>query len=270
MIISVSRRTDIPAFFADWFGQRLARGWVEVHNPYRPSQARRVSLRRNDVDAFVFWTRQPLPLLPHLGKLDKRSFPYYFLITATGYPPFLEPQAPSPEQVKNCFARLHERIGRRRLIWRYDPIILCPQLDVPFHRQNFARLARELSPYCSRVIISWLDLYPKVVRRLARQGVTATPPGENQDQWQELFSHLGAVSGQFGLDIQSCAEATDWSRFSIGKGKCIDEQLLNQLFGLTLGYRKDPSQRPHCLCQQSVDIGQYSTCRLGCVYCYAR
>ena len=147
MIISASRRSDIPAFHGDWFMEQLRRGEVAVRNPFRPAQAKTVSLKKQDVDAFVFWSRDPRPLLEHLPEIERGGYPYYFLLTLTGYPRLLESAAPLPEQALVFFKELAARIGRRRLVWRYDPVIFTDATPFAFHERNFSGLARLLSPY---------------------------------------------------------------------------------------------------------------------------
>jgi len=154
------------------------------------------------------------------------------------------------------------------MVWRYDPVIFTPATDLHFHAGNFSRLAERLAPFASRVIVSFFDPYPKVAKRLERAGEDPrTMPGTPTLQ-VELLARLAGIASQAGLEIQSCAEAA--LATGVAPGKCIDEGLLNEVFGLSVAYRKDPSQRKLCLCQQSVDIGSYGTCRHGCLYCYAR
>jgi len=267
MIVSASRRGDIPAFHGAWFMEQWRRGEVTVRNPFRPAQARTVSLKKQDVDAFVFWSRDPRPFLEFLPEIDRGGSPYYFLLTATGYPRWLEPATPLPEAVVLFFKDLAGRIGRRRVIWRYDPVLFTEQTHADFHAANFSRLAGLLSPFTARVIISFFDPYPKAVRRLRKAGIQAETAAGTPEQQAGLLGRFAAIAAGAGLEIQSCAEAAITA--GVITGKCIDEKLLNELFGLDLSSRKDPAQRKLCLCQQSVDIGSYGTCRHGCLYCYA-
>lgn len=270
MIVSVSRRCDIPAFAGEWFSHNLDAGRVDVRIPFRPGIKKTISLKREDVDAFVFWTRDPTPFLPHLDKLDRAGYPYYFLITATHYPSLLEPSSPSPEKVRGFMKALHGRIGRERIVWRYDPIILSDLTGLEFHQNNFGRRVGELSPYCSRVIISLLDMYPKVARRFQKVAFRPTSIEGNPTLLEELLGFMVQTARRNGLEIQSCAEKQDLGGPPIEKGRCIDERLINEQFGLKLTYRKDGHQRRECLCHESVDIGRYGTCGFGCLYCYAR
>ena len=268
MIISASRRGDIPAFHSAWFMDCLRRGEVVTANPYRPKQIRVVDLRRSAVAAFVFWTRDPRPLMKHLDEIDDRGYPYYFLITLTGYPRFLEPGSPGLAPALSFFAALAARIGRKRIVWRYDPVIFSAATGCDFHRENFLKLAGMLAPFTFRVIVSFFDPYRKALQRLKKYGIDGENAAGSAGQRIQLLAHFAAISREFQLEIQSCAEGGLTA--GVTHGKCIDEALLNELFGLGLSYRKDPSQRKLCLCQRSVDIGSYGTCRHGCLYCYAR
>jgi hypothetical protein len=268
MIVSVSRRCDVPAFRAEWFMTALRAGAVDVANPFRPGPPRRLSLLRGDVDAFVFWSRDPRPFLVHLPGIDRFGAPYYFLLTVTGYPRPLEPAVPRLEDAAAFFGELASRIGRRRVIWRYDPVLFSEPTPFAFHVENFSRLAGLLSPFTSRAIVSFFDPYAKAQRRLRKAGIAAEAAAGTLEQQRDLLGRLAAVAESAGLEIQSCAEAAVAA--GVKPGQCIDEKLLNDLFGLSLSYRKDPAQRKLCLCQQSVDIGSYGTCRHGCIYCYAR
>ncbi len=278
MIVSASRRGDIPAFSGDGFMECLRAGEVDVANPFRPGPGRRISLKREDVDAFVFWSRDPRPFLRHLPEIDRRGYPYYFLLTVTGYPRLLEPAVPRVEDAVAFFRELAGRIGRRRVVWRYDPVLFTPSTPFGFHGENFSRLAGLLVPFVSRVIVSFFDPYAKALRRLQKAGIDAAGATGTPDQQALLLERFAAIAAGSGLEIQSCAEAALPAGVSlgapahslVGPGKCIDEGLLNELFGLNLSYRKDPAQRKLCLCQQSVDIGSYGICRHGCIYCYAR
>jgi hypothetical protein len=267
MIVSVSRRCDIPAFGSDGFMEWLRRGSAEVRNPFRPDRPKRVSLKKQDVDALVFWSRDPRPLLAHLPEIESGGYPYYFLLTVTGYPRLLEPSTPRSEEAAGFFEELSGRIGRRRVMWRYDPVIFTAHSDFDFHVRNFFGLADLLAPFTSRVIVSFFDPYPKLGTRLKKAGIDMQVASGSPARQAELLAHFAAAASRAGIEIQSCAEAA--LAAGVCHGKCVDEKLLHELFGLDIPYRKDPGQRKLCLCQQSVDIGSYGTCRHGCLYCYA-
>ena len=271
MIISASRRTDIPAFYSRWFVNRLRKGFVDIVNPFNPNQVKRVDLRPEAVDAIIFWTRNGRPIFKYLDQIDSLGYGYYFLYTITGYPKELEENLPSVETAIRTFKELSDRIGPERVVWRYDPIILSSITDRDYHEHNFKRIAKALSGHTKRVIISFVDIYTKVRKRLQNLS------DEKGLEWYDIESQNGVKlaaelkesAESLGFEIQSCAEEMDLTAAGIIPGKCIDNELINILFDLNLPYKKDPHQRHRCLCTRSVDIGAYDTCGYRCVYCYA-
>ncbi len=273
MIVSASRRTDLPAFYTEWLMGRIRAGWCTVTNPYNPKQVRPLSLRPQDVEAMVFWSKNPKPLVPHLAELENRGLRYYFQFTITGYGSPLEPHVPDVEQSLNTFANLSRNLGRERVIWRYDPILFSQMTGISYHRHNFMQLAHRLEGYTTRVVVSLLDCYQKTIRELRRANmqVEQRPAGVLLDDpsCQELLVYMAQVAREHGMEIQSCAQGRDLSPYGIQTGKCIDDDLIFRLFGIRVGAARDRSQRPHCACILSRDIGVYHTCLHGCRYCYA-
>jgi hypothetical protein len=159
MIISASRRTDIPAFYAEWMVNRVRAGFCTVPNPFNRHQVSCVSLRPEDVDAIVFWTRNPRPLIPRLGELDHCGLRYYFQFTILGYPRELDPKSPSVGAAVEAFKDLSGRLGPRRVIWRYDPLIFTSLTTAGFHRENYGRLAEALRGHTRRSVVSVVDIY---------------------------------------------------------------------------------------------------------------
>jgi len=270
MIISASRRTDIPAFYAEWFMNRIREGYCTVPNPFNPEQVSRISLCPADVEAIVFWTRNPRPLLPHLAELDARGYAYYFQFTLMNNPAWLDPKAPPPGISLRIFRELSEAIGPERVIWRYDPIVFTSLTDAAFHRQTYERLARALRSYTKRSVVSLVDFYRKTARRmqdLSERGMEMKEP--DRPFLEETMPALAATARQNGMELFSCAEETDFSAYGIQPGKCVDDALIRQAFGREVSRRKDPAQRKACGCVVSRDIGMYDSCLFGCVYCYA-
>ncbi len=264
MIISASRRTDIPAHYADWFMTRLAEGEVLVRNPRNPRQVRRVSLRPEDVDGFVFWTKNPAPMLGHLSALS--DYAYYFQVTLTPYGRDIEPGIPEKEaQVVPAILALSDKIGPERVVWRYDPILLSGAYAKGFHFAAFERLARRLSGRVSRCTVSFLDMYRNTARSAAEMGLQ---PIETADM-MEMAEGLSQIARGFGISLAACAEAEDFSRFGIARARCVDPEILEAASGRAVRFRRDRNQRPACGCAESVDIGAYNTCPSGCKYCYA-
>ncbi|MCG6881089.1 MAG: DUF1848 domain-containing protein [Deltaproteobacteria bacterium] len=270
MIISASRRTDIPAFYAKWFVNRLREGYCTVPNPFNPKQISRISLRPEDVDVIVFWTRYPDPLVPFLNELDDRGYRYYFLYTLMHNPRALDPKSPSHKRSLYTFRRLSNRIGNEKIIWRYDPMVFTPITDPNFHMTTYERIAEQLKGYTNRSIISIVDIYGKARKRLKlleMKGIPIMQPTE--ENLSELMKSIAVSAKINGMKIQSCAEEPRLALYGIPPGKCIDDKLIRHVFGIEITFQKDPSQRSLCGCVASRDIGMYDTCLFGCVYCYA-
>jgi hypothetical protein len=277
MIISVSRRCDIPRFRFDWFRERLDAGFAEVVNPFNSAQVRRVSLLPADAEVLVFWTRDPGNILKYAEDLEIRGYRFYVMTTLTAYPKVLEPDMPPAKEVIAAMRGLGERIGPERIIWRYDPLFLSTITDREFHLDNFRTLAKALEGRVRRVIISFYDEYPQSQRRISaseRAGVFRMLPFHNDGglvlpEVRELLGAMARDAGNAGMGIQTCAEAEDLGSLGIEAGACIDGELIYKLWGIRAG-KKDKNQRPRCLCNSAVDIGTYGSCPGGCIYCYAR
>jgi hypothetical protein len=276
MVISASRRSDIPRFYADWFMDRIRAGSVEVANPFNARQVRLVSLDPKKVDAVVFWTRDPRPLFPHLAELDERGYRYYFMTTLTGYPKEIEPGGVPAADILEGLSILSDRIGKSRSIWRYDPVFLSSATDEVFHLENFEKLASALCGNVERVVFSAYDEYRKSKSRVAALsglGIHVRPAhGERGHLLPEtlaLFGELAQRARTAGIEPRSCAEEDDLTLYGIGANACIDAELISKLWEIKLEVHKDRNQRPACRCVASVDIGAYDTCPAGCVYCYA-
>ncbi len=273
MIISASRRTDIPAFYPVWFMNRIRDGFLHVRNPFTPNRIDRVSLEPANVDAIVFWTRNAEPIIPYLDDLDKIGHHYYFQYTLVHYPRVFERSTVSLSRKIDRFRTLSHRVGRDRVVWRYDPIILSNVTDEGYHWNHFKEIAEALRGFTHRCVISFLDIYRKtrgILDRLERgEDVRVIDIHRNEPKAREISGLLGEFARGCGFGIVTCAEAFDLEDFGIHHGKCIDDRLLNRLFGLKLSVPKDKGQRKVCRCVESKDIGAYDTCPYGCIYCYA-
>lgn len=270
MIISASRRTDIPAFYSEWFLNRINAGFLLVRNPFNAHQVKRVSLLPEDVDAIVFWTRNAEKLLQSLPVLDDKGYRYYFQYTVTGYPRVLEKSVPKPLQAIETFSKVSEIIGRGRMVWRYDPILVSTLVDLDEHKRVFEKIASMLEGQTKRVMISFADMYKKTERNLAAiKDFKYQDIASDKDGMLELAGFMAEVAAKYGMEIQSCTEKINLSCVGIGHGKCIDDGLMQSELGLTLNSEKDKGQRDECGCIKSIDIGQYNTCLHGCSYCYA-
>ena len=270
MIVSVSRRTDIPAFYSKWFLNRIRRGWCLVPNPFNANQVSRVTLAAAEVDAFVFWSRNPRPLMRYLDELDDMGCRYYFLFTLIGYPDRIDPGSPPLSLSIRTFQELSARVGSQRVIWRYDPIVLSGLSGTGFHESNFRLVAQELKGATDRCIISFVKPYRK-----ARARMEAAAPGSSEPvdfgspAICGLLNSISQTARENRMEIFSCASEQDLSAFGINSSKCIDADLISKLFAIEISPPKDPCQRKECGCATSRDIGMYNTCLFGCSYCYA-
>jgi len=273
MIISASRRTDIPALYSKWFVNRIRAGWCLVPNPMNANQVSRVSLRPEDVDVIVFWSKNPAPLMPYLEELDEKGFRYYFQFTVNNYPRTLEPNIPSLDKRLSTFRELSHQVTPLRVIWRYDPIIISNLTAVESHIENFSRISGELKGVTRRVMVSIVDFYKKTDKRLLQlekeEGFSFIRGEKLLKEVTCLMKELSIIASKNEIEIFTCAEDTDYSQLGITPGRCIDTELMLKCWSLRLKYKKDPSQRPVCLCTTSKDIGINNTCKHACAYCYA-
>lgn len=264
MIISASRRTDIPAFYSDWFFSRIKEGFAEVKNPFNPSNVRKISLKPEDVDCIVFWTKNPKPMISRLEEL--KNYEFYFQFTLNAYGKDIEKNVPSKNgEITDTFKALSEKIGKKRLIWRYDPILITDKYTADYHMERFKRLAGELNGYFDACVISFIDSYAKTEKRFKENGVREL----TEEEIFRIAEAFSSVSKENGFKINTCAEKIDLSRFGIGHSSCVDKARIEALTGKNLDLRKDKYQRKECGCCESADIGAYNTCIHKCVYCYA-
>jgi len=265
MIISASRRTDIPSYYSDWFFNRIKEGYVLVRNPMSYHRIRRISLVPDAVDGIVFWTKNPAPMLARLDEI--KDFMYYFLFTITPYGNDIEPNLPSKgDAIMPVFKRLSDIIGVDRVIWRYDPILINEKYTSEYHLRAFGNMAEALHKYTRKVIISFIDVgYRGVKSNIKDLALLDFPPADQM----ALGSRLAKIAHGYGLAIESCACKLDLRGCGIEPARCIDDRLLGKLLGGTLVAKKDKNQRLECGCVSSVDIGMYNSCRNGCRYCYA-
>lgn len=262
-IISASRRTDLPAAHADWLFRRFREGFVLVRNPMNPRQVQRVSLRPEDVDGIVFWSKNPRPMLARLDELE--TYAYYFQYTLTAYGRDAEAALSSHGERIDTFRLLADRIGAERVIWRYDPILLTERYSPEWHVEAFRGICEALRGYTKRVTISFVDTYARNRRRLEDLGVQQFSP----EMMTDMARELARIARANGMETVACCEDIDLAACGVGKAKCVDSELLGRIGGIPMRMIKDPNQREHCGCAPSVDIGAYNTCPNGCVYCYA-
>ena len=304
VVISASRSTDIPAFYADWFMKRLEKGHVSWINPFNRKNMY-VSFAKTR--AIVFWTKNPAPMLPYLDELDRRGLNYYFQFTLNDYDAEgFEPKVPLVARRVETFKTLSNRLGPKRVIWRFDPILLSETITPRDILMRIWRVGNQIHGLTDRLVISFIDIAPyrKVQNNLKRDVEWGEPTNSirepNQKEIEEIAIGLTKIrerwqSEGWNIDIQTCSELIDLSKFGISHSCCIDGELMEEVFPddtalmeflrpvqgdlfpssaipivpVSNEAMKDQGQRKECHCVQSKDIGSYDTCAHFCVYCYA-
>lgn len=261
MIVNSGSRTDIPAFYSKWFMNRIREGYVMVRNPYYPEQVTRYRLDPEVVDVLAFCTKNPEPMLPFVEEL--KAFRQLWYVTITPYETEIEENVPDKAEVMASFRRLSDAVGKRAVIWRYDPIFVSEQYSVEFHQKAFEHMARELRGYTGTAVISFIDLYEKTKRNFPEvREVT----GEEQENLTKAFVSVGET---YGMTIRTCLENRELSGFGAVTDGCMTREVIEQAVGITLETPKVPGARPECGCVLGNDIGMYNTCAHFCKYCYA-
>lgn len=258
MIISASRRTDIPAFYSEWFMNRLREKEVLVPNPYNRKKVSRISLGKDAVDCIAFWTKNPAPMLPYLQELDDMGYKYYFQVSITDYEEDIEENVPDMADVMATFILMSEKLGKDRMDWRFDPILLNKKYTIDYHIEKFEMMCRWLGRHTNRCILSFVDNY--------RDGVYSEP---SEKEMKMLAAAFSKIAKYYRLPLYTCSENIDLSEYGIKHGACIDKEKIQRLVGYKLNLERDNGQRKGCRCIQSIDIGTYDTCAHGCKYCYA-
>lgn len=263
MIISAGRRTDIPAFYSEWFFNRIKEGFVLVPNPFNPKMISRVGLEPEVVDCIVFWTKNPALMIRRLDEL--KEYKYYFQFTLNPYGEEIETRLPSLSRRITGFKELSERIGKERVIWRYDPIFTNRKYTVRFHEEAFAEIAGELQHHTEKCMLGFIDHYPHIRSALNQQGIN---PLLSEEVAEMAESFARTVKG-YSFQLNTCTLKKDLSRWGIPAGMCIDKELVERVVGYRISAGKDKNQRKVCNCIESIDISTYETCLNGCIYCYA-
>lgn len=264
MILSVSRRTDIPNYYSEWFMNRIREGYLYVRNPMNAHQISRIDLSPEIVDCIVFWTKNPLPMMDKLDGL--KDYKYYFQFTLTGYGKDMEPNLPDKrKQMIDIFCRLSSVTGKERVIWRYDPIFFTDKYTAEYHIRAFRAIAEGLQGYTEKVVISFLDLYAKTKKNMKDIKVVNLEEG----RFFDFVSQLSDIAREKKMKIATCAEEMDLAPYGIEHNHCIDQELIEKITGCKINAKKDKNQREVCGCIESMEVGSYNTCKNACKYCYA-
>lgn len=261
MILSASRRTDIPGCYPSWFMNRIREKYVMTRNPMNYHQVSQIDLSPNSIDCIVFWTKNAMPIMRYLDELDNMGYIYMFQYTITPYDHTIERNIPSKKDIMANVVELSNRIGKQRLVWRYDPIFLNDKYTISQHIEFFNEMCSQLCDYVDHIVISFIDLYKK------NRAYNFNELTENEVL--RISQEFGVIGQKYRIQISTCCENYDLEPFGITKKGCIDAEFLEKICNRSLRLKKSTGQRKLCLCSESVDIGAYHTCTNGCTYCYA-
>ena len=261
MIINTGQRTDIPAFYSEWFANRLKTGFVLVRNPYNPVSVTRYRLSPDVVDLIGFCTKNPAPMLPRMDLL--RDYGQYWYVTITPYGKEIEPRVPDKREVLESFRQLSEIVGPERIGWRYDPVFISDVYPAERHIRAFEYMAKALEGYTHTAVISFVDLYEKTKRNFPE--VRPVDP-EQRLLLGKAFTETGR---QYGMTIRPCGEGDELAQFGADCGGCMTVAMYEQALGRRLKVPKFVPARKECACYLGGDIGAYNTCGHLCRYCYA-
>lgn len=261
MIINTGCRTDIPAYFSNWFFNRIKEGYVYVRNPYYQNQVLKYKLIPDVVDCLAFCTKNPAPMLTRIHELDE--FRQFWFVTITPYGKEIEPHVPAKEKVIEDFKKLSNIIGTEKIGWRYDPIFITDRYTLESHIKSFEKMAYDLAGYTHDCVISFIDLYEKTKRNFPEvREVTR----EERCIIAEEFVRIGK---KYEIQIKTCVEGQELSKYGVDCSGCMTKPVIERAIGSSLNVPKKKSTRGSCDCLLGNDIGAYNTCGHGCVYCYA-
>jgi len=261
MILSISERTDIVAFYMPWFMNRLKEGYVDVRNPFYPKQVSRIELTAYSIDAIVFCTKNPIAFLEYV---DEIPYPYILQVTITPYLKEIEPYVPSKKEIIKALKIISKKIGKERVYLRYDPIFISEKYSISYHEKMFEKICSELKDSVSRVIISFLDLKQNTLKNIKVFKMLPL----TKENIIEVSSKIGSIGKKYNLEVSTCGENIDLSEYNILKKGCTTLEDINKIVDKRLSVRKNTT-REHCGCIETVDIGAYNCCSHFCKYCYA-
>jgi hypothetical protein len=261
MIIQTGMRTDIPAFYSDWFANRLREGFVLVRNPYNPSSVTRYDLNPDVVDMIGFCSKNPAPMLKYMDLL--KPYGQYWFVTITPYGKEIEPNVPDKDAVIAAFCRMSEIVGVNSMGWRYDPILIDQDWTAERHIEEFSHMAQKLAGFTKTCVISFIDLYPKVRQNFPEARKVS------KEQRLALGKEIIKIAASHGMTVKPCAEGDELAAFGADCGGCMRISDYEKAIGRHLNAPRKKTARADCACYLSCDIGAYNTCRHFCKYCYA-
>ncbi len=259
MILNISGRTDIVAFYERWLIKRLEAGFVDVRNPFNPKLVSRINF--SDVDLILFCTKNPIPILNDLNKI---KIPYLFQITITPYKRDIEPNVPSKKEVIEAVRKISQAIGKENVFVRYDPIFLSEKYNIDYHIKAFNKLCMLLNGYVETIIVSFLDEYKNVLKN---KNVLQYRKFTEED-YKIIGENFSKIAKLNNMKVQTCFEDRNLTEYGFTKGECLSHELAYKLTGKKYKSWKARKERK-CNCVEMVDIGVYNSCKHFCKYCYA-
>ena len=259
MILNVSGRTDIVAFYSKWFMNRYKEGYVDVRNPFYPKMISRIYFK--NVDAIVFCTKNPLPILNSLKEI---KIPIIFDVTLTPYKNDIEPNVISKDKIIDAIKKLSNIVGIDNLYVRYDPIFLSDKYNLEYHKKAFSKMCQLLNGYVKQIIISFIDNYKNVIKN---QGILKYR-NFTLDDFKEIGTSFSKIASLYNMTVQTCCENNDLVNYGFKKSSCVTKEQIYNLTGKNFKNWK-ARQNPKCDCVEMVDIGVYNSCPHLCKYCYA-
>lgn len=256
MILNVSSRTDIIAFYEKWLIKRVEAGFVDVRNPFNPKLVNRINF--SDVDLILFCTKNPIPILNDLNKI---KIPYLFQITITPYKRDIEPNVPSKKEVIEAGKKISQAIGKENVSVRYDPIFLSEKYNIDYHIKAFKKLCMLLNGYVETIIVSFLDEYKNVLKN---KNVLQYRKFTEED-YKIIGKNFSKIAKLNNMKVQTCFEDRNLTEYGFTKGECLSHELAYRLTGKK--YKSWKARK--CNCVEMVDIGVYNSCKHFCKYCYA-
>jgi len=261
MIINTGQRTDIPAFFSEWFFNRIHEGFVAVRNPYDPKLVLEYELNPRIVDCLCFCTKNPQPMLSRINEL--KDYRQVWFVTITAYGKEIEPYVPPYYEVVKSFQQLSQIVGKKAIAWRYDPIFLSDTYTIEKHLEIFEYIASQLSSYTQTCIISFIDLYQKTKKNFPDVKAVS-----HHDQ-HRLAKEMARIAKKYHILLKMCLEGEDFKQYGIDCSGCMTQAVIEDMIGVELIIPHHSFPRKGCRCLLNADIGVYNTCLHGCLYCYA-
>lgn len=263
MFIYVGVRTDIANYYSEWLMNRLREGCVLTRNPLFPEKVYRYRLSPDVVDCLIFCTKNPEPVLDKLDEIRALGFSVFFFVTITCYGRDIEPHVPDYRHMISVFAKLSEKIGKDRVGWRYDPILITEKYTVEHHLKAFGEMTKQLAPYTNFCIFSFVQLYKKLAVTFPELRAVS------EEEKKRLLSGMGRIARDRGIRLQTCGDAADYTGYGISRSGCISVPVMERALGRSITVPGFRPSRKGCGCLPASDIGAYDTCPNGCRYCYA-